>query len=414
MCGDRSGHVGRHPRARSRGRGARARRRLDRPRPRRLGGRARPSCRSTRASRDRRPTRSWSLARPTVVISDASAASRPSSDGRTGSAAPEDVILVVPTLGDLRRSEARPVRPRRDRRGGRRVGLRARSDRAGPLALLPAARARRRAARPAPRRPARRAGVVHSAVRPARSCGRARSALRLARPDDARAAGRRRGRPRPVPRDPRRRRAPVARPASARRGAGAARRSRRTASPRRAAASCTTALPLPGVEMRVNDADGGIELRGPMLMLGYRFDAEATAARVHGGRLAASRRRRRDRRRGTPARRRADRRPHQHGRREGVAGRGRGRRFASIRRWPRSAVGGRLDPEWGQHVVVCVVPADPGRPADARGAAGRSRAPGSAATRRRASWCSSRSCSRAPPRASSAGADVPGGRGVTE
>jgi O-succinylbenzoic acid--CoA ligase len=34
-------------------------------------------------------------------------------------------------------------------------------------------------------------------------------------------------------------------------------------------------LPLPSVEMRVNE-DGGIELRGPMLTLGYRFDAEAT------------------------------------------------------------------------------------------------------------------------------------------
>lgn len=119
-------------------------------------------------------------------------------------------------------------------------------------------------------------------------------------------------------------------------------------------------LPLPGVQTRVN-ADGGIELRGPTLMLGYRFDAEGTAgAFTQDGWL----------------------RPGDAGE---IDGRGRLHVIGRIddlintggeRVWPEEVeavlredpkvgeigVGGRLDAEWGQRVVAFVVPADPADP----------------------------------------------------
>ena len=118
--------------------------------------------------------------------------------------------------------------------------------------------------------------------------------------------------------------------------------------------------PLPGTEMRI-DADGGVELRGPTLMLGYRFDPEGTRAAFtedgwlhpgdageidHEGRL------------------------HVVGRIDDLINTG------GEKVWPREVelvlgrhpkvaeigVGGRLDPEWGQRVVAWVVPRDPSDP----------------------------------------------------
>jgi O-succinylbenzoic acid--CoA ligase len=119
-------------------------------------------------------------------------------------------------------------------------------------------------------------------------------------------------------------------------------------------------LPLPGTETRI-DADGGVQLKGPTLMRGYRFDPEGTAAAFTedgwlrpgdageidgGGRL------------------------HVVGRVDDLINSG------GERVWPREvedalrdhprvghvAVGGRLDTEWGQRVVAWVVPADPRDP----------------------------------------------------
>jgi len=119
-------------------------------------------------------------------------------------------------------------------------------------------------------------------------------------------------------------------------------------------------LPLPGTEMRT-DPDGGIELRGPTLMLGYRFDAEGTArAFTHDGWL----------RPGDAGEIDAEGRLHVIGRIDGLINSG------GEKVWPEEveavlrghpgvaevAVGGRLDPEWGQRVVAWVVPADPASP----------------------------------------------------
>jgi O-succinylbenzoic acid--CoA ligase len=119
-------------------------------------------------------------------------------------------------------------------------------------------------------------------------------------------------------------------------------------------------LPLPGTQMRI-DADGGIQLKGPTLMSGYRFDPEGTAAAFTedgwlrpgdageidgGGRL------------------------HVVGRVDDLINSG------GERVWPREveralrdhprvaevAAGGRPDPEWGQRVVAWVVPTDPSDP----------------------------------------------------
>ena len=118
--------------------------------------------------------------------------------------------------------------------------------------------------------------------------------------------------------------------------------------------------PLPGVEVRVND-DGGLELRGPMVMLGYRFDEEATArAFVEGGWLVS----------GDAGEIERDGRVHVIGRIDDLINTGGEKVWpqeveAAIREHPRVAevgVGGRLDPEWGQRVVAFVVPTDSNAP----------------------------------------------------
>jgi O-succinylbenzoic acid--CoA ligase len=119
-------------------------------------------------------------------------------------------------------------------------------------------------------------------------------------------------------------------------------------------------LPLPGVEMRVND-DGGIELRGPMVMLGYRFDPEATkAAFTDDGWL----------RPGDAGEIDAEGRLHVVGRVDDLVNSGGEKVWpqeveSALREHPGVAevgVGGRLDAEWGQRVVAFVVPVDPTAP----------------------------------------------------
>jgi O-succinylbenzoic acid--CoA ligase len=116
-------------------------------------------------------------------------------------------------------------------------------------------------------------------------------------------------------------------------------------------------LPLPGVETRVND-DGGIELRGPMLMLGYRFDPEATKeAFTDDGWL----------RPGDAGEIDADGRLHVVGRVDDLINSGGEKVWpqeveSALREHPgvgEVGVGGRLDAEWGQRVVAFVVPVDP-------------------------------------------------------
>jgi len=119
-------------------------------------------------------------------------------------------------------------------------------------------------------------------------------------------------------------------------------------------------LPLPSVEMRVN-ADGGIELRGPMLMLGYRFDPATTKqAFTDDGWL----------RPGDAGEIDAQGHLHVVGRIDDLINTG------GERVWPQEVetalrehrkvadvgVGGRLDAEWGQRVVAFVVPVDPSSP----------------------------------------------------
>ena len=119
-------------------------------------------------------------------------------------------------------------------------------------------------------------------------------------------------------------------------------------------------LPLPGTEIRIDD-EGGIELRGPTFMLGYRFDAERTArALTPDGWL----------RPGDAGEIDADGRLHVIGRIDALINSG------GEKVWPEEveaalgthpgvaevAVGGRLDPEWGQRVVAWVVPVDAADP----------------------------------------------------
>jgi o-succinylbenzoate---CoA ligase len=119
-------------------------------------------------------------------------------------------------------------------------------------------------------------------------------------------------------------------------------------------------VPLPGTEMRI-DADGGIQLRGPTLMQGYRFDeAGSEAAFTQDGWL----------RPGDAGEIDRDGRLHVVGRIDDLINTGGERVWpdqveAALRDHPGVrdvAAGGRLDPEWGQHVAVWVVPADPADP----------------------------------------------------
>lgn len=119
-------------------------------------------------------------------------------------------------------------------------------------------------------------------------------------------------------------------------------------------------LPLPGVEMRVND-DGGIELRGPVCMLGYRFDDHATkGAFTDDGWL----------RPGDAGEIDAEGRLHVVGRIDDLINTGGEKVWpqeveAVLREHPEVAevgVGGRLDAEWGQRVVAFVVPRDTSAP----------------------------------------------------
>jgi o-succinylbenzoate---CoA ligase len=115
-------------------------------------------------------------------------------------------------------------------------------------------------------------------------------------------------------------------------------------------------VPLPGTEMRI-DPEGGIQLRGPTLMRGYRFDTEAF---TEDGWL----------RPGDAGEIDREGRLHVVGRFDDLINTGGEKVWpdeveAALREHPGVrdvAVGGRLDPEWGQRVAVWVVPADPADP----------------------------------------------------
>ena len=117
--------------------------------------------------------------------------------------------------------------------------------------------------------------------------------------------------------------------------------------------------PLPGTQMRI-DPQGGIELRGPTLMRGYRFDDSATAAAfTEDGWL----------RPGDAGEIDGEGRLHVVGRFDDLintggrrSGRTTSRRRSASTRVRDVAAGGRPDPEWGQRVAVWVVPADPSDP----------------------------------------------------
>jgi O-succinylbenzoic acid--CoA ligase len=114
--------------------------------------------------------------------------------------------------------------------------------------------------------------------------------------------------------------------------------------------------PLDGVEVRI-DADGGIAVRGPMLLRGYR---DGTDPRDVDGWLAT----------GDVGAWGDDGRLVVHGRRGDLVITGGENVWpdaveAVLRRAPgvaEVAVAGRPDPEWGQRVVAFVVPADPAAP----------------------------------------------------
>ena len=116
--------------------------------------------------------------------------------------------------------------------------------------------------------------------------------------------------------------------------------------------------PLPGIELRIDDG-GGIELRGPTIMLGYRFDPEGTrAAFTDDGWL----------RPGDAGSLDEEGRLHVAGRVDDLINSGGEKVWpdeveAALRSHPKVAevgVGGRPDREWGQRVVAWVVPLDPG------------------------------------------------------
>jgi O-succinylbenzoic acid--CoA ligase len=119
-------------------------------------------------------------------------------------------------------------------------------------------------------------------------------------------------------------------------------------------------VPLPGTEVRIDD-DGGVELRGPTMMRGYRFDPEGTsAAFTSDGWL----------RPGDAGEIDDEGRLHVVGRVDDLINSGGEKVWpdeveAAIRTHPKVAavgVGGRLDREWGQRVVAWVVPRDAGDP----------------------------------------------------
>jgi o-succinylbenzoate---CoA ligase len=118
--------------------------------------------------------------------------------------------------------------------------------------------------------------------------------------------------------------------------------------------------PLPGTQMRI-DRQGGIELRGPTLMRGYRFDPSATgAAFTEDGWLRPADAGEID----------GEGRLHVVGRFDDLINTGGEKVWpdeveAALREHPRVrdvAAVGRPDPEWGQRVAVWVVPADPSDP----------------------------------------------------
>jgi O-succinylbenzoic acid--CoA ligase len=118
--------------------------------------------------------------------------------------------------------------------------------------------------------------------------------------------------------------------------------------------------PLPGVEIRI-DADGGIELHGPTLMLGYRFDVDATRRAFTDDGW---------RRPGDAGELDREGRLHVIGRFDDRINTGGEKVWpeeveAVLRRHPKVrevGVGGRLDAEWGERVVAFVVPVDPTDP----------------------------------------------------
>jgi O-succinylbenzoic acid--CoA ligase len=119
-------------------------------------------------------------------------------------------------------------------------------------------------------------------------------------------------------------------------------------------------LPLPGTRMRI-DPDGGIQLKGPTLMLGYRFDDEATAKSFTPDGWI---------RPGDAGEIDREGRLHVVGRIDDLINTGGEKVWpheveAALRDHPQVAevaVGGPLDPDWGQRVAAWVVPADPADP----------------------------------------------------
>lgn len=131
-------------------------------------------------------------------------------------------------------------------------------------------------------------------------------------------------------------------------------------------------VPLPSTEVRVARG-GGVELRGPTLMLGYRFDPAGTRrAFAPDGWLRS----------GDVGRIDPDGRLHVLGRADGLIKSGGERVWpeeveAVLRGHPKVgevAVAGRPDADWGERVVAFVVPSDPAHPPtldELRGFAGR-------------------------------------------